>query len=145
MTPAIVVRRAEQTLEEWRPGVTTRRIVSAATGSATICVMEQRHEPGRGAPTHRHDTEEVVIVRDGEAEFRVEGERVRLEAGDAIVLPAEVRHGFVNTGSRELVVEAVFSSAAPSVTYEEEAGLELEIGAAATTHRTPRARSAEPA
>ncbi len=134
----LVIRRDEQTLEEWRPGVTTRRVVSAVAGAETICVIEQRHEPGRGAPTHWHDTEEVVIVREGEAEFWVEGERVRLGQGDAIVLPPKIRHGFVNVGDRPLHVEAVFSSAAPSVTYEEEPETELDIGRAEETHRTPR-------
>ena len=133
-----VVRRGEQTLEEWRPGVRTRRVVSATTGAATICVIEQRHEPGRGAPTHWHDTEEVVIVREGAAEFTVEGERVTLGAGDAIILPPEVRHGFVNVGESPLDIQAVFSSATPSVTYEEEPEAELEIGRAEVTHRTPR-------
>jgi len=137
-----VVRRSEQTLEEWRPGVVTRRVVAASTGAETICVLEQRHEPGRGAPTHRHDSEEVVVVREGRAEFTVEGKRVTLEAGDAIILPAGVRHGFVNVGDGPLHVEAVFSSAAPSVTYEEEPEAELEIGRAQETHRTRRAGSA---
>jgi len=136
---AVVVRRAEQTVEVWRPGVETRRVVSAASGAETLCVLEQRHEAGRGAPAHRHDSEEVVIVREGSAEFWVEGERVPLQAGDAIVLPAGVRHGFANTGRGVLWVEAVFSSASPSVVYEEEAEVELEIGRAEDTHRAPRA------
>lgn len=137
---AVVVRRGEQTVEIWRPGVETRRVVAAATGARTLCVLEQRHQPGRGAPTHRHDVEEAVIVREGQARFWAEGESVRLDAGDAVVVPAGLWHGFVNAGSVPLVVEAVFAAAAPAVVYEEEAEVELEIGRAPAAHRTPRRR-----
>jgi quercetin dioxygenase-like cupin family protein len=134
----LVVRTAAQTLEDWRPGVVTRRIVSAVSGAETLCVLEQRHQPGRGAPTHWHDIEEIVLVLEGRAEFHSGESRELLETGDAIVFPAGERHGFVNVGEEPLRILAAFSSAAPSVTYEEEAGVELEIGSAEAVHRTPR-------
>ena len=52
-----IIDHASQPLDEWRPGVMTRMLVSALTGAGHLCVFEQFCEPGRGAPTHRHKVE----------------------------------------------------------------------------------------
>jgi hypothetical protein len=36
--------------EQWREGVLTRMLVSAATGAAELCIFEQFCDPGCGAP-----------------------------------------------------------------------------------------------
>ncbi len=54
--------------EHWRPGVETRMLVSASNGAAQLCIFEQWIAPGTGAPTHFHPVEEVLTVREGEAE-----------------------------------------------------------------------------
>ena len=50
-------------------GVQTRMVVSAANGATQLCVFEQWVAPGKGAPTHSHPVEEVLTVREGEAEM----------------------------------------------------------------------------
>ena len=62
--------------EPWRPGVETRMLVSARNGATQLCVFEQWVAPGIGAPTHSHPVEEVLSVRDGEAEMCVRPMRV---------------------------------------------------------------------
>ena len=62
----IVVPPSAQTLEEWRPGVRTLLRVSSASGARDLCIVEQWHDPGCGAPTHRHrGVEEVIVVLEG--------------------------------------------------------------------------------
>src|SRR5258707_1478732 len=74
--------------EAWRPGVETRMLVSASNGAAQLCIFEQWVAPGVGAPTHSHPVEEVLTVREGEAEMWIDEERVIVTAGRLLVLPA---------------------------------------------------------
>ena len=61
--------------EQWRPGVETRMVVSAANGATQFCIFEQWVAPGAGAPTHSHPVEEVLTVREGEAEMWIGEQR----------------------------------------------------------------------
>lgn len=97
-------------LEEWRPGVQTRMLVSARTGSAALCVFEQWVAPGAGAPTHSHTVEEVLTVREGEAEIWLDAERVTVTAGQSVLVAAHRKHGFRNVGVATLHVHAVLAS-----------------------------------
>jgi quercetin dioxygenase-like cupin family protein len=90
--------------------------------------MEQLCAPGAGAPPHRHDgVEEVIVVLEGLARIHVGGEETELGAGESVVLPAGSRHGFTNVGTDGLRILAVFAAATPPVEYEDEPGM-LEIG-----------------
>ena len=96
--------------ENWRPGVETRMLVSARTGAAQLCIFEQWIAPGNGAPTHSHPVEEVLTVREGEAEMWMGEERVIVTAGQSLIVPAGRRHGFRNSGSGTLHLHAVLAS-----------------------------------
>ena len=125
----LIIRETEQERVEWRPGVVTRLRAGAPLGAERLCVLEQWHEPGCGAPTHTHfDAEELVTVLEGIAEFWIEDERAALEVGDTVVVPPFRRHGFRNAGAGALHVLAVLSAAEPLFEYDEEAGTVFEIG-----------------
>jgi len=96
--------------EQWRPGVETRLLVAAKTGARQLCIFEQWIAPGAGAPTHSHDVEEVLTVRDGVAEMWLDDERLQLLAGQCLIVPAGCRHGFRNSGAAVLHVHAVLAS-----------------------------------
>src|ERR1700761_5793245 len=70
-----IVNVADMPVEQWRPGVETRLVVSAANGAAQLCIFEQWVAPGVGAPTHSHPVEEVLTVREGEAEMWIDAQR----------------------------------------------------------------------
>jgi mannose-6-phosphate isomerase-like protein (cupin superfamily) len=96
--------------EAWRPGVETRMLVSARTGATQLCIFEQWVAPGTGAPTHSHPVEEVLTVREGEAEMWMDEERVTVSAGQSLVVPAGRKHGFRNSGTVTLHLHAVLAS-----------------------------------
>jgi len=96
--------------EAWRPGVETRMLVSARNGAAQLCMFEQWIAPGTGAPTHSHPVEEVLTVREGEAEMWLEGERLIVSAGQSLIVPAGRKHGFRNSGGATLHIHAVLAS-----------------------------------
>lgn len=96
--------------EHWRPGVETRMLVSASNGAVQLCIFEQWIEPGNGAPTHSHPVEEVLTVREGEAEMWLDEQRVTVSAGQSLIVPAGRKHGFRNSGSVTLHLHAVLAS-----------------------------------
>src|ERR1700704_3629908 len=104
--------------EAWRPGVETRMLVSARNGAAQLCMFEQWIAPGTGAPTHWHPVEEVLTVREGEAEMWMDQQRITVSAGQSLIVPAERQHGFRNSGNVTLHIHAVLASPIFEATME---------------------------
>jgi quercetin dioxygenase-like cupin family protein len=96
--------------EHWRPGVETAMVVSAINGAAQLCIFEQWVAPGAGAPTHSHPVEEVLTVRQGEAEMWIEDARAIVTEGQSLIVPAGRQHGFRNSGTATLHVHAVLAA-----------------------------------
>ena len=105
-----IIEPRARALEPWRAGVESRMIVSAQNGAAALCIFEQWVAPGHGAPTHSHPVEEVLTVRDGEAEMWLGEARMIVTAGQAMVVPAGRLHGFRNSGTTTLHIHAVLAS-----------------------------------
>jgi len=121
-----VIDSQNTAVESWRPGVETRMVVSRVNGAAQLCIFEQWVAPGHGAPTHSHPVEEVLTVRDGEAEMWMGEEREIVAAGQSLIVPAGRQHGFRNSGTTTLHIHAVLASAVFEQTVE---------GASETTRR----------
>src|SRR5215212_11865422 len=96
--------------EQWRPGSETRMRVSAANGAAQLCIFEQWIAPGAGAPTHSHPVEEVLTVREGEAEMWMGEQRLTVYSGQSLIVPANRMHGFRNSGTVTLHIHAVLAA-----------------------------------
>lgn len=61
-------------------------------------------------PMHAHrDTEEVILILEGEGEAWVEGDRAFFKRGDAVLFPANSRHQVRNIGSGVLMTASIFS------------------------------------
>jgi mannose-6-phosphate isomerase-like protein (cupin superfamily) len=58
--------------------------------------------PGEGPALHRHPYAEVLIVLEGSARATLDDEAVDVGEGDIVVVPANVAHRFVNTGTGRL-------------------------------------------
>src|SRR6266850_5585556 len=113
-----VIDSQNTAVESWRPGVETRMVVSRVNGAAQLCIFEQWVAPGHGAPTHWHPVEEVLTVREGEAEMWMDEQRVMVAAGQSLIVPAGRRHGFRNSGTATLHIHAVLASPAFEATME---------------------------
>lgn len=114
-----VVDHETQPKDEWRPGVMTRMIASAAGGTSQLAVFEQWCDPGLGAPSHLHAVEEVLTVLEGTAEVWMEDERRHLTAGQSAIVPAGRKHGFRNTGAGILRVQAILASPVFEAAYDD--------------------------
>jgi mannose-6-phosphate isomerase-like protein (cupin superfamily) len=105
------IAHQEQSRELWRAGVETRMLVSAQNGATQLCLFEQWVAPGNGAPTHHHPVEEVLMVREGQADVWIDDNHVTATAGQSLIIPAGRWHGFRNSGEGTLHVQAVLASA----------------------------------
>ena len=114
----LIVDHQRQGCEEWRPGVLTRMLNSALTGSLQLCVFEQWCEPGKGAPTHLHTVEEILTVLQGDAEVWVADERKRVSAGQSITVPSGQSHGFSNVGDQTLHIQAILAAPIFEASFE---------------------------
>ena len=113
------IRDVDQEREIWRDGVETRMYVSSTTGARQLTVFEQWCAPGHGAPLHVHAVEEALRVLVGEAEFTIQDERSTVRAGESVIVPAGVPHGFVNSGSETLHTQAILAAPIFEVHYLE--------------------------
>jgi mannose-6-phosphate isomerase-like protein (cupin superfamily) len=81
------------------------RFTSLATptlGSTDTSVWLVEILPGTPAAPHLLTREEVFVVLEGTASVRIAGRDGRAEAGDAIVVPAEVEFELANAGAAPL-------------------------------------------
>jgi quercetin dioxygenase-like cupin family protein len=93
--------------------------VSAAVGSRQLCIFEQWCAPGMGAPSHLHAVEEVLTVLSGTADVWVGEGRERLVAGESLIVPAGVKHGFTNVGEATLHVMATLAAPVFEAAYDD--------------------------
>jgi quercetin dioxygenase-like cupin family protein len=82
----------------WRPGYRRFTLAGKEHGvacSASLSVLE----PGAGAPLHKHDAlDEIIVVIEGRLELQIDGEQHLVEADHTIAIPAGVPHAFTAAG-----------------------------------------------
>jgi mannose-6-phosphate isomerase-like protein (cupin superfamily) len=89
-------------------GLPTQHLVGKDIGSQSLFVAQQGLNPGDRVLYHTHPVDEVLVFLEGSGEARIDDEVVPIGAGISLFLPAEVPHGFQNTGSGRLVVLVLF-------------------------------------
>ena len=73
--------------------------VGADQGNVRVSMFLVEAKPGRGAPLHSHEYDEIVMVQEGTSRFVVGQEMRETAAGDILVVKAGTPHGFVNSGT----------------------------------------------
>jgi quercetin dioxygenase-like cupin family protein len=82
----------------WRPGYRSFVLAGKEHGMACTASLGVL-EPGAGAPLHVHpDTDEILIVLEGELDVRLGDERRSVGAGHTVAIPAGTPHAFVALG-----------------------------------------------
>jgi mannose-6-phosphate isomerase-like protein (cupin superfamily) len=76
--------------------------VGADHGNVPVSVYLLEAQPGRGAPLHIHEYDEILFMLEGRSRF-VAGDEIReVAAEEIIVVKARTPHGFVNIGNEVL-------------------------------------------
>ena len=64
-----------------------------AIGGEQALLCRVRYEPGKQVPWHKHDdTEQLMVILEGEVEMTIEDQTATLEAGDVVVVNRGLRH-----------------------------------------------------
>ena len=90
-------------------GMPLRFLCDARETGGAWSLFEEEIPLGMGPPPHRHPWDEAYYVLDGEVEFEIDGEPVKIRAGDFARLPANTIHGFKGAsaaGARVLIFAA---------------------------------------
>lgn len=90
--------------------------VGAEHGDVPFSMIIVNAPPGAGPQVHRHPYAEVFVVQSGEATFRLGDDTMIVRGGQVVVGPANVLHGFTNTGTGQLRLIAIH--AAPEFSTE---------------------------
>ena len=93
------------------PGLVHRTIAGHAQGVSSMEVWHQVMAPGAETPIHRHSCEEVILVLAGSGRVIVEGEASDFQANSTLIVPPDVVHQLVNTGSEDMVLVAALCTA----------------------------------
>jgi mannose-6-phosphate isomerase-like protein (cupin superfamily) len=72
--------------------------VGADRGDVGVSMFLVEAPPGRGAPLHIHEYDEILMTKEGRARIVVGDEIGEAVAGDIVVVKARTPHGFVNIG-----------------------------------------------
>lgn len=110
-----ILYRSNAKTEEGYPGISRTILVDAGNGAESLWVGSLEIEPGARVTTHIHpDTEEAMVILEGQLEAVLGEEVVTLGPGDTVLAPAGVKHGFVNRSSAKAVLLASF----PKTTFQ---------------------------
>ena len=75
-----------------------------------ISIFVTEHPRGKGAALHVHPYPEAFVVQAGTAVFTVGDEKVTVEGGHFVVVPAETPHGFECASDDPLRIVSVHPS-----------------------------------
>lgn len=96
-------------------GLRHRTVIDSRTGAAGLALWQEEHLPGFEVPLHFHDCEEIISVLHGWIEARLGAERLCVTAGESILIPARMHHGFRVIGKSPVRLLALFASPNPDI------------------------------
>jgi quercetin dioxygenase-like cupin family protein len=68
-------------------------LLNASTGATAASMTLLELNKGAGVPEHVHESSaEILYVEDGAVEMTLDGQKLRVERGDAVYIPAGVKH-----------------------------------------------------
>ncbi len=85
--------------------------VGAEHGDVPFSIILVHAAPGAGPQLHQHPYAEVFVVESGEASFQLGDDTMVARGGEIVVGPANVPHGFTNTGTSQLRLTAIHGAA----------------------------------
>ena len=96
------------------PGEFTHRLTGDKYGFESLSFIITETHPGGGPGLHVHDTEEAHVLLNGTAQYRIGDKTFTVGAPYIAKVPAGVPHTFINAGSSQFNLIAVFASKHPN-------------------------------
>jgi quercetin dioxygenase-like cupin family protein len=97
-----------------RDGITGKWIASRERGASGVGVLANTVQPGRAAPLHRHEYEELILVEAGKIWVEMDHKaRQTATPGQCVIIPANTPHAWGNEGPEILRVLFIWNSSEP--------------------------------
>ena len=106
-----IINRDDYGSEELAPGVERWALVDGEKGAESTSVGDVVVGAGGAVPTHIHPTEEAMVILEGAMDAVLGDEIIPVSAGQTVLAPPGVRHGFVNRSGAPARVLAIFPTA----------------------------------
>ncbi len=110
----------DTTRKQELPGRTLQWLATPDTLGSTRIAVAIMECPGRSTvrPLHAHkDTEEILLILEGEGEALVDGATAEFQKGDAVLFPANSKHMVRNLSDFPLVTASIFSPPTSPASY----------------------------
>jgi mannose-6-phosphate isomerase-like protein (cupin superfamily) len=96
----------------WGPGDRYTFLVTSEESAGSMFALDCLVGAGGGPPPHRHLAEdELFTIVSGSIEFTTADETRTVGAGESVFVPRGTRHAYVNSGSEDARMIAVYSPA----------------------------------
>ena len=105
-----IVRNDELPIHEL-PGLVHRTLAGHAQGVSSMEVWHQVMVPGTETPIHRHACEEVIVILAGSGRLILDGDASDFQENPTLIVPPDLVHQLINTGSDNLVLVAALGTA----------------------------------
>jgi quercetin dioxygenase-like cupin family protein len=83
-------------------GMKVRQVMGPDQGAGAVTMGELDFAPGAVLPLHKHLIEEAFSIHEGTGVALVGDQEIPIAAGDAVLAPAGVPHGFRNDSGGQL-------------------------------------------
>jgi len=107
------------------PGIDHVTLAGSENGLKGLSIWRQSIAPGGATPPHRHDCEEVVLVRSGCGELHLNGQVHSFGPDTTLVVPRNAAHQIVNVGDAPLEITGVFAVSPVAVFFPDGQPIEL--------------------
>ena len=107
-------------MAEMYPGFKRWSVVDGTRGSTQLSVAEVVMEPGSSPPLHSHPTEEAILIAAGDLEAHIGDETHPVTAGQFVLAPPGVKHGFANKTDTPALIYGIHPTPNVQTTWDEE-------------------------
>ena len=108
-----IVRHDTLAETPWRPNYRKWDVTGPGDGTTSSSLAISVAAPGTGAPLHRHEDDELIVLLDGEREVRMGDEVVTVGPDHTLVVPPNVPHAFTVIGRENARMLTFFPVADP--------------------------------
>jgi HTH-type transcriptional repressor of puuD len=110
MSRARVIRFAEISVVPRGSGVETKPLLLGSTGAESFVSGVSTFPVGAALKMHKHNTEEMVVLLEGEATVEVADQRYDIVPYDTTHVPAGLFHRFINRGKTPMRILWVYGA-----------------------------------
>ena len=121
-------------------GDTYTILLSGDGTDGRYCLIDMFIPPGGGPPPHRHDFEESFTLLEGTIEAIFRGQKIVLQAGETLHIPANAPHSFVNASDESVRLLCICSPAGQETFFDD-----VGVRVATRTTKPPKLNEAEQA